>query len=370
MVPKGAGVNLENFVVAAFVLLLSYCLTFLLASSRSRLFYLLDYPNERSLHSHPTPRIGGIAILGSLFSGLLLAYVGHGLGWFRESIWAHSDPLQMQQIQWILLLTLCIAAVSFVDDRFGVPSWIRFGVHAVVAGSVVYGLGVKIDIIAIPLLETWMLGDTAALLTIFFLMWIVNLYNFMDGMDGFAGGMTVLGFGFLSGSAWIGGNETLGALALFIAASAGGFLVYNMPPAKIFMGDIGSTSLGFLAGALSVVGISAGVFDVWVPILIFSPFIMDATATLLRRLFQGKKIWLPHREHYYQRLVLSGWGRKRTVWAEYVLMCVCGWGAILYVFLSDGAQLVLLSAWVALYGFLMTGVQIVERKFSKDDRNQ
>ncbi len=358
--------NLENLVVAAFVLLSSYWLTRCLSSPSSRLFYLLDYPNERSLHSHPTPRIGGIAILGSLFAGLLLVYAGRVSGWLHGAIWSHFDSFQIQQIQWILLLTLCIAVVSFADDRVGVSPGIRFGVHAVVACSVVFGVGVKIDTIAIPLLGTWVLGDASAFLTALFLMWIVNLYNFMDGMDGFAGGMTVLGFAFLSGSAWIGGHEALGALALFIVAAAGGFLVYNMPPAKVFMGDVGSISLGFLAGALSVVGISAGVFDVWVPILIFSPFIMDATATLLRRLFQGKKIWLPHREHYYQRLVLSGWGRKRTVWMEYVLMCVCGCGAILYTFLGDGARLILLGGWAVLYGVLMVGVRMVEKKNSQD----
>ena len=366
MVSKGTGVNLENLVVAAFLLLLSSWLTHRLSLPNSRL-YLLDYPNERSLHSHPTPRTGGIAVLGSLFAGLLLTYAGHVLGWLHGGLWSKSDLLQ---IQWILLLTLCIAAVSFADDRVGVPPGVRFGVHAVIAGSVVFGAGAKIDAITIPLLGTWMVGDAAAFLTILFIMWIVNVYNFMDGMDGFAGGMTVVGFGFLGGSAWIGGNETLGALALFIAAAAGGFLVYNMPPAKIFMGDVGSISLGFLAGALSVVGISAGVFDVWVPILIFSPFIMDATATLFRRLFQMKKIWLPHREHYYQRLVLSGWGSKKTVWAEYVLMCVCGCGAILYAFLGDGARLILLGSWATFYGTLMAGVRMVEWEASKKVPNQ
>lgn len=356
--------NIEFYGLAAFIFSLSCWLTFRLSSSTSPL-YLLDYPNERSLHSHPTPRTGGIAVLGSLFAGLLLTHAGHVSGWLHGAFWTHSGLLQMRQIQWILLLTLCIAAVSFADDRVGVPPGIRFGVHAAIAGSVVFGAGAKIDTITTPFLGTWMVGDAAAPLTTLFIMWIVNLYNFMDGMDGFAGGMTVLGFGFLSGSAWVGGNETLGALALFIAAAAGGFLVYNRPPAKIFMGDVGSISLGFLAGALSVVGISSGAFDVWVPILIFSPFIMDATTTLFRRLFQGKKIWLPHREHYYQRLVLSGWGRRKTVWAEYLLMCACGGAAILYAFLGDGARLILLCAWGTLYAGLIVGVNMLEREASK-----
>ena len=276
--------------------------------------------------------------------------------------WLRVDYGQVQRVQWILFLTACVAVVSLADDRISIPPRIRFVIHGLVASIVVIGVGVRIDSIAIPLVGSWMLGEAATLVTILFIVWIVNLYNFMDGMDGFAGGMTVIGFSCLSVSAWIGQDVSLATLTLFIAASAGGFLVYNLPPARIFMGDIGSISLGFLAGAISVVGVHSNVFDVWVPILIFSPFIMDATVTLLRRLCAGKKVWLPHREHYYQRLVLCGWGSKKTMWVEYALMSVCGSAGLLYTVVGDPGRLVVLCIWVLLYVSLIAGVRIVEQK--------
>ena len=356
--------SLESVVAAALLFFLSSWLTRYLSSPGSRLS-LLDYPNERSLHVKPTPRTGGVAVLGSLFIGFLVTYAGYALGWFHWRDWSHTESVQMEQILWILLLTLCIATVSFVDDRVGVPPGLRFGVHGVIASMVVVGIGVGIDFVEVPLLGTWVLGDAAAFLTILYIMWIVNLYNFMDGMDGFAGGMAVVGFSFLGGTAWVGGHDVLGIFTWFIAAATGGFLIFNVPPARIFLGDVGSVSLGFLVGTLSVIGVHSGAFEVWVPILIFSPFIVDATVTLFLRLLQGKKIWLPHREHYYQRLVLCGWGSQRTVWAEYVLMVVCGSCGVLYEVLGDGARLVLLCAWVMLYGSLIIGVGLLERKLLK-----
>ena len=96
------------------------------------------------------------------------------------------------------------------------------------------------------------------------------------------------------------------------------------------MGDVGSVASGFLCGALIVLGCRDGVFDVWVPFIVFSPFILDATVTLIRRVWQGEKVWVAHQTHYYQRLVLSGWGHRRTVLAEYALMAFCGGVAMLY----------------------------------------
>jgi len=310
-------------------------------------------------------------VVGSVFIGFSIAFVlGYLSGWPQALLWARVDDAQMAKMLWIFVPTLLLVVVSFIDDRFGVAPGMRFMIHGVAASCVVLGAGMAITVVPIPLVGPWMLGPAAALVSIVFIMWIINLYNFMDGLDAFAGGMTLIGFGCLSGIAWLGGHNAIAMIALFIAAAAAGFLPYNSPPAKIFLGDVGSIPLGFLAGALAVIGIAEGLFDVWVPILIFSPFIMDATATLFRRLFQGEKIWLPHREHYYQRLILSGWGRKKTILAEYVLMCACGCSAILYEFLGDGAQLILLCAWVMLYAGLMVWVRMVEREVSRKVSNQ
>jgi UDP-N-acetylmuramyl pentapeptide phosphotransferase/UDP-N-acetylglucosamine-1-phosphate transferase len=189
---------------------------------------------------------------------------------------------------------------------------------------------------------------------------MINLYNFMDGMDGFAGGMAVIGFSTL---AWLGRADAgFAAVCLTVAAASAGFLIHNFPPAKIFLGDTGSTTLGFLAAACSLWGSKADLFPFWVALLVFSPFIVDATVTLLRRLLRGEKVWEAHRKHYYQRLVLLGWGHRRTVLVEYALMLACAGSAELAIHLSPAGQATLAAGWLLIYGLLMWGVGRLERR--------
>ena len=334
----------------ALVFLSAFGLTKLLCSPGSQ-FTLLDHPNPRSLHTEPIPRTGGLAIFGSMTLGLVLSLA---LDWSG----AGSPGTRL----WILGVTLVVGAVSFWDDRASVSPVLRLGVHALAAAGVVWGAGLLVNAVTVPFLGTLSLGWTAVPVTIIFFMWMTNLYNFMDGMDGFAGGMTVLGYGFLGYMAWHGGHQFIMLLSFVIAASAGGFLLYNLPPARIFMGDVGSVSLGFLTAVLAVMGTRDGLFDIWVPLLIFSPFIVDATATFLRRLLRGERVWRAHREHYYQRLVLAGWGHQRTVLAEYLLMLACGFSAVAYTQTGEPWRLAILLWWVAAYAVLAWGVRQVESR--------
>ncbi len=340
--------TLGDLALLGLVFLSAFGLTKLLCSPAFRLA-LLDHPNERSLHEAPIPRTGGLAIFGSVALGLLLSLV---LGWSGVTATA----------LWILGVTLLVGAVSFWDDRAGLSPWLRLGVHALAATSVVWGAGLQVKTVLVPSAGTMSLGWLAVPATILFLMWMANLYNFMDGMDGFAGGMTVLGYGFLAYMAWRGGHQFIMIMSFLVAAAAAGFLWYNLPPARIFMGDVGSVPLGFMAAALAVMGVHDGLFDVWVPLLIFSPFIVDATVTLVRRLLRGEKIWRAHREHYYQRLVLAGWGHRKTVMAEYVLMLACGISAVAYIQVSEPWRMTILLGWMAVYTMLMRGVSVVERQ--------
>jgi UDP-N-acetylmuramyl pentapeptide phosphotransferase/UDP-N-acetylglucosamine-1-phosphate transferase len=177
-------------------------------------------------------------------------------------------------------------------------------------------------------------------------------------MDGFAGGMTFWGFGFLAYLGWQAHFPVMFIIATFVAMGALGFLAHNFPPARIFMGDAGSITIGFLAGTLMILGVRDGIFDLWVPIMIFSPFIVDATVTLVRRAFHRKRILEAHREHYYQRLVLSGWSHRRTVLAEYVVMLLCGGLAVLYHHSAEKWRLVILGTWLVM--FLVLG-RLVKR---------
>lgn len=355
---------MAGFILAGFVLLLSYWLTGRLCSPTSRIS-LLDWPTQRSLHIAPTPRTGGLAILGSFGAGLLGSLV---VEWFGASPGGIHEPAHTVTTLWILGLVLVIGTISLLDDRIGLSPGIRFGVQAVAAVGIVWGAGLRVNEITVPFLCTLSLGWLGAPLTILFLMWMTNLYNFMDGMDGFAGGMTVLGFGFLSYLAWAGGHSSVALLSLLIAGAAGGFLFFNMPPARIFMGDVGSVPLGFLAGVITVMEVHDGLFDIWVPVLIFSPFIVDATVTLFQRMLRREKVWQPHREHYYQRLVLAGWGQRKAVLAEYGLMLACGVSALLYVKANEPWRLVLLLGWVVIYCSLAFTVRALEVRYAAQHR--
>jgi UDP-N-acetylmuramyl pentapeptide phosphotransferase/UDP-N-acetylglucosamine-1-phosphate transferase len=346
-------------VAAVAVFLLSRELTSRL-STTSTPFHVLDLPNDRSLHSVPTPRTGGLAVVGSLTAGLLivplLAALPNLPGIPTGLLLSWPVPLL-----WIMALTLALAAISYLDDRLDLPVGSRLLLHLVIAIAAVPLGRLAPDRVAVPVLGDLPVGGAAVPVAVLSLVWMINLFNFMDGMDGFAGGMAVIGFGVLGISSWSAGDAALATIALLVVAAAGGFLLFNRPPARIFLGDVGSTSLGFLAGSLALLGTARGDFEIWQPLLGFSPFIVDATVTLLRRALRGERVWQAHRSHYYQRLVLAGWSHGRTVAAEYALMLACGASALAYRALPASGRLAMLLGWAVVYALLARAVREVER---------
>ena len=253
---------------------------------------ILDHPNSRSLHTEPVPRTGGVGLmLGILASWALLPAV-----------------LTIQ----VLFAVCVLVAVSLADDIFTMPVWQRMLTHVIIAAWLSATLLFPI--------HGWMF----IIIVAFAIAWMINLYNFMDGSDGLAGGMTLIGFSCYGITAWIAGNETFAMLNFCIAAAATAFLLFNFHPARIFMGDSGSIPLGFLAAVIGVIGWRDGMWPFWLPLLVFSPFIADATVTLVKRSLLGEKVWQAHFEHYYQRLVRSGFGHRNTALLSYVLMLATG----------------------------------------------
>lgn len=312
--------------------LVSFALTWIVLTIVIRTWSdrILDHPNERSLHQRPVPRMGGIGVVAGI---------------------AASVPFVSQVEWWPLWFGACfLVGISFLDDVIGLPIIGRLLVHFVAAGGAAAGL----------LLNRT--GVVVVLLAVVAIVWMTNLYNFMDGMDGLAGGMALFGFGFYAFAGFLSGHLPFAVTNAAIAAAAGAFLLFNFHPARIFMGDAGSTLFGFLAACLGLVGWQLGIWTLWFPGLVFSPFIVDATVTLARRLLRGEKIWLPHREHYYQRLVLSGWGHRRTVLAEYGVMALCGGFALLYQYASEEWRLVILGFWGMLFLSLALAVKGVEQR--------
>lgn len=237
------------------------------------------------------------------------------------------------------LLLACaagLALVSFLDDWRGLAIRWRFATHFAIMIIFVW-----INFPGIPL--HWLAS------IVFGLIWMTNLYNFMDGCDGLAGGMTVVGFGSYAVAGWLSGDSALAWLTASIAASALAFLYFNFHPARIFLGDAGSIPLGFLAAAIGLLGWKWRGWPAWFPFLVFSPFIVDASVTLVRRFLRGEKVWQAHRSHYYQRLVQIGWGHRKTALAEYVLMLAAGVCAVWGIGRALTEQIILLGVWVVIY---------------------
>ena len=252
-----------------------------------------DAPNERSLHIRPVPRAGGFAIwIGFLPAALWFppTFPGGITGWLPP---------------WLLLV-----AVSAVDDARGVGVPHRLFTHAAAAMWCV----------------AWLIGEVptsgnayaAALALALLIAWASNLYNFMDGSDGLAATMTLIGFAAYGVAAMRAGDRAVPYLALAVATLP--FLVVNRPRATMFLGDSGAVPLGFLAAAFGAAGTLSGQWPAWFPVLVFLPFIADATVTLARRTVRFERIVLPHRDHYYQRLHRLGAGHAGTLSVYATLM--------------------------------------------------
>ena len=154
----------------------------------------------------------------------------------------------------------------------------------------------------------------------------------------------------------------LAQVALCVAAAAAGFLIFNFSPASIFLGDVGSIPLGFLAGALGALGVVRDAWSWWFPLVVFAPFVVDATTTLLHRVLRRQKVWQAHKDHYYQRLVRMGWSHRRTALAEYGLMAVCASGAVSGFFLDASGRIAVL-AFVAV--IMAASMRMVDAKWAK-----
>jgi UDP-N-acetylmuramyl pentapeptide phosphotransferase/UDP-N-acetylglucosamine-1-phosphate transferase len=288
-----------------------------------------DLPNQRSLHAAPVPRSGGMAIvLPALVAGWLLA----------------------PDLRLALGCAAVLALLSFADDLRPIPPAARLIAHVAAAAVLV-------------LTEFGELPFALSLTAILALVWMTNLYNFMDGSDGLAGGMAVAGFGCYAVIAAIAGNTEFAMACASIAACSLAFLTFNFPPARIFMGDMGSVPLGFLAAALGAYGWNQALWSAFLPMLVFSPFIVDASLTLARRLARGEKVWLPHRGHYYQRLVRMGAGHRNTALAEYALMAAAAGTAITMVQLSTAMQFGLLLTWCVVYAALAVTIDRRWRRY-------
>ncbi len=245
---------------------------------------ILDLPNERSSHSLPTPRGGGLAVTPvCLAAWLVLAVTGHAL----------------PGIPWVAAGAAVLLALSWADDRFSLPAAPRFAVHFLACAL---GLAVlpQHALILQGLLPWW----ADRLVALLGYVWFVNLTNFMDGIDGITGVEVASVAAGLALLAWL--EQRAGAVLppLALLAAALGFLVWNWHPAKLFLGDSGSVPLGYLLGWLLLD--LAGHGHLAAGLILPLYYLADATLTLIRRAVRGEKLWQAHRQHFYQRAVRGG----------------------------------------------------------------
>ena len=270
---------------------------------------ILDRPNERSSHTIPTPRGGGIAVVGALLSA-----------WGLLALLGRASP----SIAAVMLGAAALAAVSWFDDRGGLSQAARLA--AQVAAATLGLLALPHPAGALAALPVALIYPAILLLWV----WGTNLFNFMDGIDGIAGGEAAaigVGLVFLSATGTSGGPQTA-LLAAALTGAALGFLVWNWPPARIFLGDVGSVPLGYLIGFL-LIGLALS--GNWRAALILPLyFLADSSLTLARRLLRGERIWQAHREHFYQHAVARGLSHRAVttrVLATDFMLILAAWAA-------------------------------------------
>lgn len=248
---------------------------------------ILDLPNSRSSHSVPTPRGGGIGIVITFCSSL--------------AVLVSLRVLDAKAALMLCVTGLAIAAIGYLDDRRQLSARVRFAVHAsaalltigVFGGFPVYDLG------------GWGMGNpwVGAAFSALVLVWATNLFNFMDGIDGIAASESIF---ILAAAAWLnfisGGDRGITSAMLNLGAACAGFLIWNWPPARIFLGDVGSGFLGFTITALILLACQRGSLPIEILPILGGVFVVDATLTLVRRAIRGDRWFEPHRMHAYQHL--------------------------------------------------------------------
>ena len=280
---------------------------------------LFDRPNERSSHQVPTPRGGGLAIV------ILVAGTG---------LWSALESGLDRGLIYILG-GLIIAWLGWRDDLHPLSPRLRFVVQGIVAATSIYGLG-YFKVVTVPMVGELRLGVIGVLITFFWIIGLTNAYNFMDGVDGMAGGVALsAGLGWM----WLASNMHNAFafwIALAITASSLGFLGHNWSPARIFMGDVGSTFLGYSFAVLPLIASTHGGDALMLGTLLMWTFIMDAGVTFIGRLIKRENVFAAHRSHLYQRFVIAGY-KHETISSLYILLTLLA-GILAYEW-SQGHQI-------------------------------
>jgi UDP-N-acetylmuramyl pentapeptide phosphotransferase/UDP-N-acetylglucosamine-1-phosphate transferase len=313
---------------------------------------LVDRPNERSAHVTPTPRLGGIGVMLAFIPLAVAAVLLEGGG---------ARALA------VVGATAAISVLGLIDDLRPLRARWRFGVQLVVACGVVAvswpELAAAWTLLPLP---PWLLAPISVL----WIVWLTNLYNFMDGIDGLAGGQAVIAGAAIALAARVTGGGLQGTLALAMGAAALGFLVFNFPPASIFMGDVGSTAIGFFFASLPFLPGGKGAVSVEVVGLALALFVLDATTTLVRRLMRGERFYQAHRTHWYQRPLACGVRHRPITLSAYAGMLAVAGLALRYPAASPADRVTLVAGGIAVFAGVVALVLTLERRHAAAAQGQ
>jgi UDP-GlcNAc:undecaprenyl-phosphate GlcNAc-1-phosphate transferase len=305
---------------ALFVFALSYGITYLMIHRR----WMMDHPNHRSSHQRPIPRSGGVAIVVATTVALA------GYFWLGEESLLNPGATIAFGVSYGIIVLM-----SLIDDAKQIGMKGKLGAQ-LLAAVVVVSAGFWVQSLDVPYLGLVDIGWIGGLITIFWIVALTNAFNFMDGLDSLAGGQAIIAALVLALITYLSGAHFVFVLSYILAAACLGFLLHNLPPARIFMGDTGSQFLGFsfaLFGVVASQSSPAPVNVLIVPILLFS-FIWDTGFTLLRRKIAGDPI-AAHRTHLYQLLNRCGWSHKAVAGLYHAIALVQG-GLAIAAYLMQG----------------------------------
>lgn len=303
-------------------LLSAFCVRLMIA------FPILDHPDARKAHTRPTPKGGGVGIVVAFLAGMVVLF--HVAAFARL-----ADP----QFIGVITAAAVIALVALLDDLWDFRFVVKLGAQTVAALVAVAG-GLVLNRLSLPVWGVVDLGFAGVLLTLFWIVACTNAVNFMDGLDALVGGSLFLAAGILAVIAAGQGGFFVYVASLFLAAGLAGFLPFNLNPARIFMGDVGSQFLGFVFAVLAV---ASSRFDVQqlsfllVPLLLFG-LLFDTGFTLLRRAAMGERVSAPHRTHLYQMAQRSGLKASRVAALHWGFVLFHGALAALFLRLAPGAK--------------------------------
>jgi len=275
---------------------------------------IMDRPDHRTLHIGAVPRGGGLVIISALILALLIAAFSSGRTLFFACL---------------ALLVLGWAALSWSDDKYGLSPRKRLLIQILLCFSTVAAFGWVDQVFGVNI------GLIGVIVSLIGVLWMANLYNFMDGIDGLAAAQTIVASTTLGFWFYMAGDTPMALVCLTLAAASYGFILHNWCPAKIFMGDVGSISIGAFFGTLIIIGTNRHEISVLNFLGLFAVFVLDSSLTIIRRCIKGEKIWLPHRQHYYQRLATAGYSHSQIAISAIILMIICSLLATLSVAYHD-----------------------------------